>query len=75
MDKVEGLMRNLDLSMAERMGVRVRDDGCGENTSSALVRVVGKLFFREACASRFAGTSFGQDLVSDAGHRLQGSGR
>lgn len=44
MDKVEGLMRNLDLSVAERKGVRIREDGVGKNTSSAPVCAVGKLF-------------------------------
>lgn len=44
MDKVEGVVRNLDLSVAERKGVWVREDGVGKNTSSPPVRAVGKLF-------------------------------
>jgi hypothetical protein len=67
MEGVEGMMKSLKLSTAEKKGVRIKGRGGGERSGSTPIQAMGKLFSEKTCASGFLGTGVGKDLVPNEG--------
>ena len=74
MEGVEGLMRNLQLSEADKKGLRIGatgSSGVGEGWAGAGVWQ-GVVREDDPCGN--GGTSIGESLVPDQGHRVQSYG-